>query len=424
MKVPTDIAKAAMKLIANKVIERTRQVWLGTAKQPMTKDHAPVSRRQFVLRGAASASVTAVLASSLLSTAPRVAAQVNKPVPRGITIAQVIDVSPAYQDISKDFLVGSRAAWQDINSKGGIKGRSVNHQTIEINAASADLRMAWEGIKNDPYCVALSGTTADPLASQLDSLLKSSNTAIAHVAPWLQNSSFELSDYTFTAFSSRLDQIVHACKSLSTIGLKSMAVVFATAAEQVQNLRDIQRITNQMGMGIELQAVHADPLLAGQQINSATAPVILFVGGTPELARFTQGLERQSRQRYVIALADVNLQTLQQMGASKSIPVVVTQPVPMVNASMPIVRRYREVLSKLFDEPPTPHSLAGFIAARYTFEVINGIEGPVTRSSVLDAFNRQQEADIGGFRVVRAQQRRISAFVTQSMLTQDGRLLG
>jgi ABC-type branched-subunit amino acid transport system substrate-binding protein len=50
-------------------------------------------------------------------------AQPAKSASRSLVVAQVVDFSQAQQDVSKDFLIGSRAAWQDINAKGGIRGR-------------------------------------------------------------------------------------------------------------------------------------------------------------------------------------------------------------------------------------------------------------------------------------------------------------
>jgi hypothetical protein len=123
-------------------------------------------------------------------------------------------------------------------------------------------------------------------------------------------------------------------------------------------------------------------------------------GGTPELVQFTQGLEKQQRQRYIVALADVNLQTMTQMGAARSTPVIATQAVPMVNASLPVVRSYRETMARLFDEPPVSLSLAGFIAARYTFEVLRELDGPLTRKSVLARLPAPRaRRDVGGYRV-------------------------
>jgi hypothetical protein len=152
--------------------------------------------------------------------------------------------------------------------------------------------------------------------------------------------------------------------------------------------------------------------------------VLLFMGGTPELVQFTQGLERQARQRYVVALADVNLQTVKEMGGGRSIPVIATQAVPMVNAALPVVRRYREVMARLFDEPPVALSLAGFIAARYAIEVLDDVEGGLTRASALAAFQRRSQVDVGGYRVSFDQRGRSATYVTQSMLTADGRVVG
>lgn len=111
-------------------------------------------------------------------------------------------------------------------------------------------------------------------------------------------------------------------------------------------------------------------------------------------------------------------------GRGLGIPMIATQAVPVVSAVLPIVRSYRHALGTLFDEPPTPHSLAGFIAARYTYEVIQGVEGPTSRTSVLQAFNRCQDHDLGGYRIACSEKQRSSVCVTQSMLGADGRLIG
>ncbi|CDS49333.1 Leucine-, isoleucine-, valine-, threonine-, and alanine-binding protein [Polaromonas sp. CG9_12] len=187
---------------------------------------------------------------------------------------------------------------------------------------------------------------------------------------------------------------------------------------------EVERIA--AGMQLQLQSFQGsgDVCLLGQKLIPGTPAVLLFVGGTPELARFTQGLEKQARQRYIVALADVNLQTLLQMGAARNTPVIATQPVPMVNSSLPVVRQYRDTLARLFDEAPTPLSLAGFIAARYTFEVLNGMEKALTRQSVLAGFQKRTSLNMGGFRIAFNAQQRSGSYVTQSMLAVDGRLIG
>ncbi|MES2512362.1 MAG: ABC transporter substrate-binding protein [Pseudomonadota bacterium] len=353
-------------------------------------------------------------------------AQPGKPASaaRNIVVAQIVDVSQAQQDVSKDFLIGSRAAWQDINQRGGIRGRQVQHLSIETDGTPASLRGALDTIKANPACIVMSGSVGDQMAAEAVALLRKDGLNMAHVAPWLQNSSLEVDDNTFPIFAARQEQIAHALKTLSVMGLKELGAIYGTARDHAAYHVEVERIA--AGMQLKLQSFQgAGQLRAlGQKLTPQTPAVLLFVGGTPELAEFTQGLDKQARQRYIVALADVNLQIMQQMGAARNTPVIATQPVPMVTASMPVVRSYRDILARLFDEPPTSLSLAGFIAARYTFEVLNDVDGQLSRQSALAAFQRRAATDVGGFRVSFNTQKRSSTYVTQSMMTLDGRVIG
>ncbi|CAN5490966.1 hypothetical protein BH11PSE7_BH11PSE7_01870 [soil metagenome] len=356
--------------------------------------------------------------------APALAQKGKNALPAAV-VAQIVDMSNEQQDVSRDFLVGSRAAWQDINAKGGVRGRAVQHLSVELDGSAASLRAALKQLKDNPACVALAGTVGDPLAAQLVALLQAENIALAHVAPWLQNS-IDVDERTFPIFASRQEQIGHALKSLSVMGMQELGAVYATPREHGLYQADVERIASALKLRLQSFRPAAGGLTSlGQGLTSGTPAVLLFVGGTPELVQFTQGLEKQSRQRYVIALADVNLQTMVQMGGSRTTPVIATQAVPMVNqASLPVVRTYRDTLARLFDEPPAALSLAGFIAARYTYEVLADMDGALTRPAVLAAFQKRANVDVGGFRVAYNPQRRGSSFVTQSMLAADGRLIG
>lgn len=344
--------------------------------------------------------------------------------PRSLMVAQLVDYSLNQQDVSKDFLVGSRAAWQDINSRGGIRGRRVEHVSLETDGTPASVQKALASVRDNPACVVLSGSVGDQMAGLAVTQLQKDGVGIAHAAPWLQNSSLDIDEQTFPIFAARQEQIAYALKTLSVMGMSELGAVYATAQDHAAYQGEVERIAN--GMKLKLQSFRgADNLRAmGQQLTPRTPAVLLFVGGTPELAQFTQGLEKQARQRYIVALADVNLQTMQQMGAARNTPVIATQPVPLVNASLPVVRAYRETLARLFDEPPTSLSLAGYIAARYTMDVLAEVEGTPTRQSVLTAFQRRSKVDIGGFLVRFNPQRRSNTYVTQSMMTADGRLIG
>ena len=378
----------------------------------------PLSRVPFALRR------RALLISAAATAAAPVLAQPGRATGKAVVVAQVVDTSTAQQDVSKDFLVGSRAFWQDLNARGGVRGRPVTHLTLDVDGTPVRLRAALAQLRDNPACVVLSGTAGDPTSVALAQMLRQDGVALAHAAPWLQNSTLEVDERTFPIFAARQEQIAHALKSLTTVGVRDVGAVFATEADHALYQPDVARVA--ASLQLKLQAFRADGDLSQlpRRFTPGTPAILLFVGGTPELAQFTAALGREQRQRYVVALADVNLQVMQQMGGGRSTPVIATQVVPLVTSGLPVVRAYRETLARLFDEPPAPVSLAGFIAARYTADVLADVDGPLTRQAALAAFQRRAAVDLGGFRVSFDQRRRSGAFVTQSMLMPDGRVIG
>lgn len=341
-----------------------------------------------------------------------------------LVIGQIIDSSPEFIDVSRDFLIGSRAAWSDINHNGGIRGRQVQHLVLDVDDNPITLRNALDDIQKNPNCVVLSGTAGDRAAIQLTNLLTQKNMGFAHVAPWLQNSRTMGDEYTFPIFASQQDQISHAMKSLSVMGVAEIGVIFSSSQLASQHRQDIEQIGRNLQLKLRTMTPLGDYDELGAQLPKDSPRILLFIGGTPELVQFLKSLNKQVRQHYVIALADVNLQTTLQMGVVRHTAVMATQVVPMLNSATPIVKTYRKVMARLFDEPPTPQSLAGFVAARYTAHVLNTIEGVPTRQSVLEAFQRRQSTDVGGFQVNYTNKQRSGTFVTQSMMTPDGRMLG
>jgi hypothetical protein len=68
--------------------------------------------------------------------------------------------------------------------------------------------------------------------------------------------------------------------------------------------------------------------------------------------------------------------------------------------------------------------LAGFVSARYTYEMLLSLEGATTRQNTLQAMQKRSSMELGGFRLSLEGKSRSGTYVTQSMIAPDGRLLG
>ena len=91
---------------------------------------ASLNRRQWIGWTAAASAMMAgeAMAQPLPASAPR-----NAEGERSLVVAQIVDLTFSQQDVSRDFLVGSRSAWQDLNARGGVRGRAVQHVTLETD---------------------------------------------------------------------------------------------------------------------------------------------------------------------------------------------------------------------------------------------------------------------------------------------------
>ncbi|WP_335622386.1 ABC transporter substrate-binding protein [Acidovorax sp. T1] len=385
-----------------------------------------LNRRHWIRWTAAAGAAMAgeVMAQPLPAGTPR-----NADVERPLVVAQVVDLTFDQQDISRDFLVGSRSAWQDLNARGGLRGRAVQHVTIETDGTPASLKAAWEAAHGQAGCVAVAGCVGNTAAAGLVALQSSARSAspLALVAPWLHDAVTDNEAETvFEVFPDHQTQIAHAIKTHASLGVKQIGVVFATAEVQQQSEAYVLQVAKNLDLQAQILPLPGTTGPAARQLTTPTQTIILFVGGTPELHAFASKLVAPpGRQCFVVALADVNLQSLAQMGGTpKGTSIIATQAVPLVTSGLPVVRAYRTALARFFDEAPSPQGLAGFIAARYTAEVMGGISGPITRASVLSALQRRANVNVGGYVVAYQGKKRLNAYVTQSMLTQDGRIIG
>ncbi|MBH1965770.1 MAG: ABC transporter substrate-binding protein, partial [Comamonadaceae bacterium] len=267
----------------------------------------PVLTRRAALR-------LALVGSTGILAAPAVLAQASRSRSDPPTVLQIVDTAIAQQDVAKDFFIGSLAAWQDFSKQDNLRGRTVVHRKLEIDSTAKDWSSGLAELRDNPSIVAVSGSVSEGAARQLAQHLASAKLPLAHVAPWLHD--IERADErTFPIFANRQMQIRHALRSLSMVGVREIGAVYASARDAALYKVSVASAATALKLQVVGFEGAGDPRDLGRQMSAKSPVVMLFLGGTPELARFTQGLADQSRQRYVVALADVNLQILRQMGA-------------------------------------------------------------------------------------------------------------
>jgi len=386
-------------------------------QSPSTR--SDLTRRQLILGASGAALLPIGLAAYAQgTTTSRAAAE-------PIRVAQLLDASPDQQEISRDYATGVRIAVNDFNRGARRRVQLVN---FDCDGSLGSVQAAMQAIRKEPALCAVIGTAGERLALASIETARAEGLAVAHLAPWLSDSRYDNDRDVVPVFASREAQIRYALKSLESLGIVDIGLVYSSEREHASLHAGVDAVAK----ALKLRAVEYLPArgdAAGSLANrlpSSSPAVLLFLGGTIELSLFAQGLSARKLQRYVVSLADIDVGTLVQLGVGRTVPLILTQVVPNPQSSaLPAVRDYRALLKSQFDETPSQISLAGYLGARYVLPILSRIERPMTRDAVLSEFARRAAEDVGGFQIgFSASQRRGSTYVTQTLLTETGRQLG
>lgn len=199
----------------------------------------------------------------------------GKEAERPIVIAQLADMSPSQQDVSRDFLIGSRAAWQDLNARGGLQGRPVQHLAMEVQGSGPSLHNALRSVLASPACIALSGCVGDNAASAIAALQEQTQPSqpLAHVAPWLHSQEPATSnDLVFGIFPDYEVQIAHALKTQAAMGVQELGVVYATAALRQQSQARVQQAAQALKLRIQNLPLPGSSPEADRQLAAPASP--------------------------------------------------------------------------------------------------------------------------------------------------------
>lgn len=367
------------------------------------------------------------LTSIGLATSPLAAFAQTTPAGGDLRLLQCIDTAAAQQELTRDYMVGVQLAAQAINQSGGINGRTLRIASLPIENSPAGLETLVQRLRSDTDVLGLVGGIGEQLASAAVAATRAAGLPVAHIAPWIGGTALDADPNVLPLFASREMQMRTVLKSLESMGISRIAVVYDGLATHAAAGAEFANAAQRLSLGT---AAFVAPAQGGVEALARSLPetspaVLCFVGGSIELSLFAQALAARGMQRWLVNLGDANVTLLGQLGATKATPLILTQVVPNpYTDTKRFAMDYRSLLKQFTDEEPSPMSLAGYLAGRYTVKLLARVAKP-TRAAVLDEVRRRPAADIEGFQFSFGPDRpRGSTLVAQTMIGRDGRMIG
>lgn len=354
-------------------------------------------------------------AQNKTETSPRTAAR----------MVQLLDMSVAQQELSRDYSTGVRLAWAVEGQKGRPLSR-ISLETVNTDGSAAAVNAALDRIAQDAGILALVGTVGDALAVRVQDGLNQRGLKLPHLGPWMADGRHDSDPSVALLFASRSMQLRKALGSAYGMGVNDLIVVYSTAEDQ--RLYDPEVSGMAQSLGLKLRRLTGNSVTQPGALAArlpAGGSMILFLATSAEVAQFTQAMAQRGDHRFVLALGDVDAPSLMQFTPGRGVPVILTQVVPSpLRSRLAVVETYRSRLGELYDEPPSTISLAGYLAGQYTAALVREAGSPLTRERLLDGVARRKPVSLGGWAIDFRDGRRGSQFVNPTLLDPSGRLIG
>lgn len=361
-----------------------------------------------------------VAATALL---PAVAAPPSPEKP--IVVAQPVDLSGPGGDFGRDFVLGAKVYFDHINANGGIRKRKIAYRMVDTGGQPNLALHAAQSMLGDGTNV-IFGVTGDSVIDQLASDAKFRAAEIPLFAAVAGNASLGIGDGVFFLRASLADEIQTLVSQLKNLGISTFGLAAsnestreAFAAINAEVAKTGIRIVNQVTLPVNNEGIAA----AAEKMRQAHPQAVIVVSDTLSAAQFFKRYRSIDPGAFLCAPSTVNVRTLiSAIGPQAARGLIISQVVPNPEVILDITREHKRLMEKYADEPSSPATLEGFIAAKMLVTTLQ--KSPeITLNAMRQTLLTENHINLGGYQFSFNKGSRPSHFVELSVINREGRLL-
>ncbi|MDB5958579.1 ABC transporter substrate-binding protein [Ramlibacter sp.] len=366
--------------------------------------------------------------ASTLARAGRVLALCAALAP-GLSLADIVlghsgDLSGTSAALTKDYLRGMNAYFDEVNRKGGVHGEKI--RLISMDDGFNPEKTA-ENTKAliDQNALALVGYRGTANVQRVIPLVQAAGIAQIGNTSGAKSLRDPYVPDLFHLRASTTDEIEAAVNHAWTIGITRIAVAYQDDAFGKEGLEALDASLKKRGSApVALAPVPRGTVDVSQAIEtvSAAAPqAVLYIGQSKPAAALIKGVQAKGvhPQFFVLSVAS-GLHS--DLGADAS-GVIVSQvvPYPFTELGNPVVREYQKTIGALDDKKFSYNSMEGYLNAKLVVTALQKTSTPLTRAKLIATLQGLNNEDLGGFAISYGKQSNLgSRFVALTMIRKDG----
>ena len=318
---------------------------------------------------------------------------------KDIVVAQTLDLS-GLSNLGKDFSSGVRTYFDSVNARGGVRGRRISFVQLDDSGRAADALANANKLLLENEVDAMIAPTSE------ETMLAAANTPRLGASSLLLIGGPTGADLERAGIASRVlpvrasyrDEARVMLDYLKTFNEGTLALVRGDgpdAAACIVALRDEARARN---LAFAFDGNTQQWLLRSTKSGPVGAVIVAgdALGVTPAL----QHARKIAPLSALLGFSTVDHRTLIEMAGTSAKGVMITQAVPPPGKTIhPFQREHRLLMKQYRDEPPSQHTLEGYVVARLLVAALERVDGEPTAAKVSAALRSTPALDFGPMRV-------------------------
>ena len=300
---------------------------------------------------------------------------------------------------------GIRAAFSEVNRRGGIHGRQLELISLDDGYEPEAALQNTRRLLREQNVFALIGPVGTPTSRAVGPV--ATEAGAPYIGPFTGAEFLRDPEQAPTAVNVRAsyfqetDEMVE--RLTRDLGLSRIAVLHQDDSYGNAGLAGVARALAARNLQMAGQASYRRNTTAVKvavlQLRRARPEAVIMIGAYSPVGAFVRWARRIGFTPVMMTISFVGSEALAAELGEAGAGVLITQVVPFPgDSSLGVVARYREALRR-HDRSALPSfvSLEGYIAGRLTVEVLERTAPPLTRAGFLETLAAVRNLDLGGF---------------------------
>ena len=319
---------------------------------------------------------------------------------KDIVVAQTLDLSGA-SNLGKDFSNGIRTFFDAVNARGGVRGRKLQFIQLDDSGRASEATANIDKLLQENDVDALIAPTSE------ETLLATANAPRMRASGLMMVGAPTGVDVERTAFASRVlsvratyrDEARLLLDYLKTFSDGAVALVRGDGPDAVACAQALREEAVARGIALSFDG-SAQQWQQRPATAKPTVSAVIVAGDALGVALVLQHTKKVAPLAAVLGFSTVDHRTLIEIAGASAKGMMITQAVPPPGKTIhPFQREHRALMKQYRDEPPSQHTLEGYVVARLLVAALERVDGEPSAAKVSAALRAAPALEFGPMRI-------------------------